>query len=158
MATCSSDNHRSGGRFHWLTLNSEFYKLISHWCSWLTLTESEALMPDVCGGELKEVSEMIRASHDNLQPYLEEAVELCAHLQVCHKCHSSPQSTAVGCVGRCHHRHLRHDTEQFVTCQTVVAQWLRGRASDSQLRVRILCCGVKTWGKFFHPTLLQFTL
>ena len=131
MVTCSSDNHRCGGHLHWLSLNSEFYKLISQGCSWLTL------IADVCAQELKEVSEMIRASHDNLQPYLEEAVELCAHLQVCHKCHGPSQSTAVGCVGRCHHGHLRHATEQCVTMMTwqmVVAQLLRGRASDSRLR------------------------
>ena len=36
-------------------------------------------------------------------------------------------------------------------------QWLRGRASDSRQRVRIMCCGVKILGKFFHSTLLQFT-
>ena len=49
------------------------------------------------------------------------------------------------------------------------AQWLRGRPpgavaqgetsglSTKRSRVRILCCGVKTLGKFFHSTLLQFT-
>ena len=33
--------------------------------------------------------------------------------------------------------------------------WLRGR--NKRTRVRILCCGVKTLGKFFHSTLLQST-
>ena len=42
------------------------------------------------------------------------------------------------------------------TCR---AQWLRGRTLDSttRTRVRILCCVVKTLGKFLHSTLLQFT-
>ena len=40
------------------------------------------------------------------------------------------------------------------------AQWLRGRASDSQLREPGFesCAAVLKLGKFFHYTLLQFTL
>ena len=39
-------------------------------------------------------------------------------------------------------------------------QWLRGRASDSRLWEENLCmpcCSVKTLGKFFYSTLLQFS-
>ena len=60
--------------------------------------------------------------------------------------------------------YINRDYAQFLYCtehgngdKTDVLMINMLVASTTRTRVQILCCGVKTLGKFFHSTLLQFT-